>query len=336
MFHYGPQAARLPFGNGWRCVNGGFRLPQVGPADANGHLSQLVDFSAPPEVAGPGKIAPGSTWYFQCWYRDNGVGAGFDLTDGLRVVFYPQTAVVPVPWPRVPSAARASSLSLMRYPAILLGLLAALFALLAIEPLDRTTWALESSLLVFAVATLWATRQELRFSNAAYTLILAFCVLHVVGAHYTYTQVPYDRWWESLFGRTLTSVFGWQRNHYDRLVHLCFGLLLAYPMRELFLRLVEARGAVSYLLPIQMTLSWSALYEVIEWLAALAFGEGTGAAYVGTQGDEWDAQKDMALAGSGAVTAMLATYLLSRWRGRDEQSERSDSRRRAQGAAASR
>ncbi len=215
----------------------------------------------------------------------------------------------------------------MRYPLVLLLILVALFALLAISTLDRTTWALENSLFVAALIVLWTTRRLLPFSNAAYTLICVFLVLHEIGAHYTYSLVPYDRWWETLTGRSLNSLFGWKRNHYDRFVHFCFGFLLAYPMREVFLRIVAARGIWSYVLPIQMTLSWSALYELIEWGAALVFGGDTGTAYLGTQGDEWDAQRDMALAGSGAFLSMLLTSGIHRWLGRDPQCERSESRR---------
>ncbi|MBI5432376.1 MAG: DUF2238 domain-containing protein [Planctomycetes bacterium] len=202
-----------------------------------------------------------------------------------------------------------------------------LFALLAIEPPDRVTWALENGMFLAGMLLLWTTRKQVAFSNTAFTLIFAFSVLHLIGAHYTYTLVPYDAWWEALTGRTLNSLFGWERNNYDRLVHLAFGFLLAYPMREIFLRLVAARGVASYVLPIQMTLSWSALYELIEWLGAIVFGEGTGAAYVGSQGDEWDAQKDMALAGGGALAAMLLTAALHRRRGRDTQLQRSVARR---------
>jgi putative membrane protein len=210
----------------------------------------------------------------------------------------------------------------VRYPLALLVVLGALFALLAIAPLDRETWALESSLLVVAVAGLWATRRVLPLSHASYTLVFVFLALHALGAHYTYSLVPYDRWFESATGRTLSELAGWRRNHYDRLVHFCFGLLLAYPMRELFQRVVRARGFWSYLLPFQMTMSWSALYELLEWAAALVFGGDLGIAYLGTQGDEWDAQKDMALAGSGAVLSLLLTALFHRARGRDLQLER--------------
>lgn len=199
-----------------------------------------------------------------------------------------------------------------RYPLVLLAIVLALSIALGIAPPDRLTWALENSLTAAALVFLIATRRRIPFTNTAYTLIFAFTVLHVVGAHYTYTLVPYDDWCAALSGRTLNSVFGWQRNHYDRFVHTSFGLLLALPMRELFLATVGVRGLASFVLPVQMTLSWSALYELLEWAAALTFGGEASAAYVGMQGDVWDAQKDMALAGSGAVLAMLATAFAQR------------------------
>src|SRR3546814_13648238 len=89
---------------------------------------------------------------------------------------------------------------------------------------------------------LWFIRTMFRFSNVSLLLILLFLALHTLGSHYTYSEVPYDRWWQTLTGHTLNSVFGWERNHYDRLVHFCYGLLLAYPIRAFFLRIVEVRG----------------------------------------------------------------------------------------------
>jgi putative membrane protein len=200
----------------------------------------------------------------------------------------------------------------VRYPTILLGLLVALFAGLAISPPDRLTWALENSFVVAGVATLAATHRRLRFTDLSYTLIFVFLVLHEIGAHYTYTLVPYDEWWESLTGRTLNDVFGWERNHYDRLAHFAFGALLAIPIRELEQHVLAVRGALGFVLPIVITMAFSALYELVEWVAASLFGEGTGAAYVGTQGDVWDAQKDMALALGGAVLAMAIAALAHR------------------------
>jgi putative membrane protein len=92
-------------------------------------------------------------------------------------------------------------------------------------------------------------------------------------------------------------------------------------MRELFLRVVQARGFASYWLPFQMTMSWSALYESMEWLSAVLFGGDLGTAFLGTQGDEWDAQKDMTLAGLGAAISMCILAAVQRSRGREEQLE---------------
>ena len=207
----------------------------------------------------------------------------------------------------------------MRYPLILLLLLALIAAGLAIAPHHRQDWALENSLALAAVVVLVATWRTFRFSNLSYTLGFVLLVLHEVGAHYTYSCVPYDRWFEWLTGRTLNSLFGFERNHYDRLVHFLFGFLLAVPMREVLLRLVPARGLASYWLPVQMTLSWSAIYEIIEWLTAEVFGGGLGAAFLGTQGDEFDAEKDTALAATGAVLAMCIVAAVHRAKGYDAQ-----------------
>ena len=131
--------------------------------------------------------------------------------------------------------------------------------------------------------------------------------LHLIGAHYTYAQVPYDRWFESLTGHSLNSVLGWERNNFDRVVHFSYGLLLAYPIREVFQRVAKLRGFWSYFFPLDITMSTSMLYELIEWGAAAAFGGELGQAYLGTQGDIWDAHKDMAFASLGALIAMLIT-----------------------------
>jgi putative membrane protein len=207
--------------------------------------------------------------------------------------------------------AGASWLTHERYPRVLLALLLALSSLLAISPHDRADWALENSLLVGAVAVLIGTHRALPLSRVSYTLIFLFCCLHTVGAHYTYSLVPYDVWFEKLTGRTLSSLTGWDRNHYDRLVHFLYGLLLAYPAREVFLRVADVRGFWGYYLPLDIVMATSVVYELIEWAAASMFGGDLGVAYLGTQGDPWDAQKDMALATAGAVAAMLITAAIN-------------------------
>jgi putative membrane protein len=204
-----------------------------------------------------------------------------------------------------------------RYVTVLLVLFGMLWLGLAIDPADREAWMLENALLVALGLGLWASHRKFLFSRVSYTLIFLFLCLHSLGSHYTYSLVPYDEWWKVLTGETFNSLFGWERNHFDRLVHFCYGLLLAYPIREIFLRVAEVRGFWGYFLPLDFTLSTSAIYELIEWAAAAYFGGELGMAYLGTQGDVWDAHKDMALAGAGATLAMLITAGLNLWLQRD-------------------
>jgi putative membrane protein len=110
-------------------------------------------------------------------------------------------------------------------------------------------------------------------------------------------------------------------------VHFCYGLLLAYPIRGVFLRVANVRGFWGYFLPLDLTMSTSMIYELIEWGAAVAFGSGLGATFLGSQGDEWDAHKDMALASCGALIAMMATAGLNLWVQRDFAAEWQESLR---------
>lgn len=196
-----------------------------------------------------------------------------------------------------------------------LGVLALLFVVfwsaLAIAPLHRADWLLENALLAAGFALLVATRNAFPLSRISYTLIFVYLCLHTVGAHYTYAEVPYDAWFQDLFGRTLNDLVGWERNNFDRVVHFGYGLLLAYPVREIFLRIAAVRGFWGYFLPLDLTMSTSMIYELIEWLAAEVFGGELGAAYLGTQGDVWDAHKDMALASLGALIAMSTAAIVN-------------------------
>ena len=178
-------------------------------------------------------------------------------------------------------------------------------------------WILENSLVLAAMPILWAIYHKLPFSRLSWTLVFLFLYLHELGAHYTYSKVPYDEWSRSLLGISINETFGWQRNHFDRAVHFLYGLLLAYPIREIFLSLANARGFWGYFLPLDVTLSSSALYELIEWAAAEVFAGDVGQAYLGTQGDVWDAHKDMLLATFGAFIALLITLSVNRHYQRD-------------------
>ena len=182
---------------------------------------------------------------------------------------------------------------------------------LAIRPLDRWDWALENALVAVFLVVLAASYSRLRFSRISYTLIFVFLCLHEIGAHYTYSKVPYDAWFEAVSGSALNDLTGWERNHFDRLVHFLYGLLLAYPIREVFLRVVNVRGFWGYFLPLDLTMSTSMMFELFEWGAAELVGGDLGMAYLGTQGDIWDAHKDMALASLGALIAMTATALIN-------------------------
>jgi putative membrane protein len=211
-----------------------------------------------------------------------------------------------------------------RHLLVLLGLYATLWSALAIAPFDRGDWALENLLVLLFGIGLALGQRHFRFSRRSCTLIFLFLCLHAIGAHYTYSEVPYDAWFQAIAGRGLNDLLGWQRNNFDRLVHFSYGLLLACPIREIFLRVVQVRGFWGYFLPLDFTLSTSALYELLEWLAAECFGGELGAAYLGTQGDIWDAQKDMAIAALGALLAMLLAAWLNQHRRRDYAREWAD------------
>ena len=200
-----------------------------------------------------------------------------------------------------------------KYLLILLGVVLAVGVWAAVAPADRPTWVLENALFVLGLAILLVSSRWLPLSRVSYTLVAIFMCLHEVGAHYMYANVPYDSWCQSLFGFSLDAACGFERNMYDRFVHFAYGLLLAYPLREVVLRVADVKGFWGYFLPLDVTMSTSMLYELIEWGASLVFGENTGMAYLGTQGDPWDSHKDMALASLGALLAMLVTALIN-WR----------------------
>lgn len=168
----------------------------------------------------------------------------------------------------------------------------------AIGPHHWMDWALENGLTVVALpAWIWSHRYR-HYSNRAWLQATLFLVLHTVGSHYTYSEVPAGDW--------AREAFGWSRNHYDRLVHFSFGLLLLRPLRELVIP--DPRPLPIWSLAyigIAGVALWSMVYELIEWFVARTADPSAGTAYLGTQGDEWDAQKDMALAIAGALLAAL-------------------------------
>jgi len=194
-----------------------------------------------------------------------------------------------------------------QYLLILGTLFALLWVALGIQPWHRSTWLLENVLVFAMLAFLGATRRRLPLSRASYASLFAFLCLHAVGTHYTYTEVPYDAWWTALTGRSFNGLVGWQRNNFDRVAHFAYGALLVQPLREVVLREAKVRGAWSYVLPLALIMASSMLYELMEWGTSVFFGGGSGQAYVGAQGDEWDSHKDMAVASLGALLALCFT-----------------------------
>lgn len=165
---------------------------------------------------------------------------------------------------------------------------------------DINNWLLENALTFLAIGFLAFSFRRYQFSDLSYLLICVYLCLHVYGSKYTYAENPFGYW--------LQDIFQTERNHFDRIVHFSFGFLLAYPMRELFLMWLKYPKGASWVLPIEITMSISGLYEIIEWAVADVFFKAQGQAYLGTQGDIWDAQKDIFLAFTGAL---LATSIVS-------------------------
>jgi putative membrane protein len=192
-----------------------------------------------------------------------------------------------------------------RYAASLLAIFCAVFVALGWAPSYREDWLLENLLVFLLVPFFVVTYRRLPLSKISYSALLLFLCLHEIGAHYTYAEVPYDHWFETHLGVGLNEVLGWERNHFDRLVHFLYGVLIVYPVREIFLRVANARGLWAYLFPLLVVMSTSLLFELIEWAAAMLFGGDLGMAYLGTQGDIWDSHKDSAFATLGALIASV-------------------------------
>lgn len=172
----------------------------------------------------------------------------------------------------------------------------------AYAPADRQFWLLSSILPGLLVLLLIGTHRFVPLSPASYVLITLFLTLHMIGVRYTYAEVPAGAWLE------LALPLG--RNQYDRIVHFCFGFLLTYPIEELFRLTVSLRGWLLYYLPVMTVLGLSGLWEIVESWVARAVHPELGITYLGSQGDVWDAQKDMAAAMYGALlcTGLLLLY----------------------------
>lgn len=175
----------------------------------------------------------------------------------------------------------------------------------AIRPHDYFTWLLEVFPALIGLAIVIATRRRFPLTPLLLTLLTIHAVILFVGGHYTYAEVPLGFWMEEWFGFT--------RNHYDRIGHFAQGFVPAIIAREIFIRLDVVRGRRwLFTIVVAMCVAISGLYELLEWAVAVAAGAQSDA-FLGTQGDVWDTQKDIFLALIGSVTAQV---LLARWHDR--------------------
>jgi putative membrane protein len=191
----------------------------------------------------------------------------------------------------------------VRLPNVRASLLFVYLAMLAISLLTTEIRPLDTLLLhlptfvALALAVWHGLRRPL--TTYSYGLVFAFLTVHLVGSHYLYSEVPYDDWWHALTGTTLTEQFAFERNHFDRLVHFLFGLLLARPICELLAQWLPLSRLGGIGLSILVISFLSLVYELIEWGIAATLSPETAENYNGQQGDVFDAQKDMALALAG-------------------------------------
>lgn len=186
-------------------------------------------------------------------------------------------------------------------PVVLLGLYLLLFSALAIEPYDRNVWWAENiPVIIVVVAIAWLSRAH-HFSDASYILMSVFIILHTIGGHYTFERVPFD--W-------ISELFDFERNHYDRVAHFSVGFY-AYAIAEVLLQrqLVRTRWIVA-LFPIFAIASVAGIYEIIEWQYAISADAEAGIAVLGSQGDIWDAQKDILADTLGAMLVMTLFFYL--------------------------
>jgi len=196
----------------------------------------------------------------------------------------------------------------------LIGLLAAAMVLASLRaPYPEEMYLQHSPTLLMLVA-LPLLQRRWPLSDAAFACLVAFFLLHTLGARYIYSNVPYDRWATALLGHDLSRTFGWNRNHYDRLVHFAFGLLWARPVYEVSVRHLGIPRRVAFYTVVEFLLAFSALYELFEWGLTMVLSPQDANEYNGQQGDIWDAQKDVSFALVGALLGTLV--LISRGRSR--------------------
>lgn len=206
--------------------------------------------------------------------------------------------------------------SLARNPAkqLMLTVFFALTALSCINVYNAEYFTLQHGPTLLALFLLAYLDLRWPFDRTGFLCALLILLLHVLGARYLYSFVPYDEWMNQWFGFTFAERFGWERNHYDRLVHFLYGVLLAIALVRWLPMYFLNRRRWSGLLAVDIVLSTSAVYELLEWLLAVSMAPDWAESFNGQQGDIFDAQKDMALAMLGAVIGIAISFPWWGWK----------------------
>jgi len=180
----------------------------------------------------------------------------------------------------------------------------AVFLLTWIKPLWPLEQALHSSLTVAGLAALWWVDRRWPLGGGAFAAVCGFVALHCIGARWLYSNVPYEAWLQGLAGWSPGAAFGWQRNHFDRLIHFLYGACFTPALAQLARHAWPAlRGGQAFVLAVMAVMCSSLVYEWLEWGIALALSPEAAEAYNGQQGDVWDAHADMLLATVGSLLA---------------------------------
>jgi putative membrane protein len=192
---------------------------------------------------------------------------------------------------------------LPRWQAAVIGFLVVALAVSVIHPLYPQQMFLQHIPTIAALIGFPFIVRRYPISNATATCLAIFLLLHIVGARYIYSYVPYDQWASAIFGKSINAAFGFRRNHFDRLVHFGFGLLWMLPVREIAARYLKLSRGMSLAIAFGFILAASMLYELFEWGLTITLAPDQADMYNGQQGDMWDAQKDMFAALLGALVA---------------------------------
>lgn len=192
-----------------------------------------------------------------------------------------------------------------KFKTSLLVLLLIQLCLFSINPVYPNEIFLQHIVTVVVIGFLVYTTIKNNLYNSGFLCLILMLAVHIIGARWNYSNIPYDKWSQSMWGFSITEYFGFTRNHYDRFVHFMYGFLMILPTAEIYDKWIDLPKRYSMHVAFLFVLASSMLYEVIEWLVAVFMSPEFAEAYNGQQGDFWDAQKDMALAMLGGIVMIV-------------------------------